>query len=292
MTTPGGRHPFVVAAWMVVLALVLAVSVGVVSGILSPALVVDLVALWPLVVVVVIAGLVGSWRGRRHHARTGAILPLAIFTALVFAISLHLGGWSQLPTAAARLTGPPAEELSNPTRLTVQISGDLVVRTDADGAGYRVDPILRGGPVGVPQATETTVEGALSVVLSSAQAAPSWYRFSGWKLGLAPVVGWRLVLNGSIDADLTGLEIDALAMGGSGRVSLGEPPDAGADVALAGDFDLSVPAGTAVRVVGPASVPSGWSADAGGYSSPAAESGAPSWTVRVTGDTPVRLTEQ
>lgn len=291
MTAPRGRHPYVVAAWIVVFALIVAVSVGVVSGILSPALVVDLVAMWPLVLVVIAAGLVGSWRGRRHHARAGAILPLAIFTALVLAISLHLGGWSQLPTGEARLTGPPAEELSNPTRLTVQISGDLIVRSE-DGAGYRVDPILRGGSVGVPQATETSVDGALSIVLGSAQKAPSWYRFSGWKLGLAPIVGWRLVLNGAIDADLTGLEVDALAMGGSGRVDLGPAPEVGADVVLSGDFDLSVPAGSAVRVIGPARVPSGWTSDSDGYSSPAADPDRPLWTVRVKGDMPLRVTER
>lgn len=292
MTAPRGRHPFGVAAWIVVLALAVAASVGLVAGILSPALVVDLVAMWPLVLGVIAAGLIGSWRGRRHHARAGAILPLAIFTALVLAISLHLGGWSQLPTAETRLTGPPAEELSNPTRLMVQISGDLIVGSDADGAGYRVDPILRGGSVGVPQATETTVDGAFSIVLGSAQEAPSWYRFSGWKVGLAPIVGWRLVLNGVIDADLTGVEVDALAMGGSGEVRLGAPPEDGAEVVLSGDFDLSVPSGGAVRVIGPAGVPSAWARDSDGYSSPQAGSGAASWTVRVKGETPVRLTER
>ncbi|MGA7269729.1 MAG: hypothetical protein WB239_01530 [Acidimicrobiia bacterium] len=292
MTAPRGRHPFVVAAWMLVMALVVAVSVGLMAGILSPALVVDLVAMWPLVVVVIAAGLVGSWRGHRHHARAGAILPLAIISAFVFAISLHLGGWSQLPTAEARLTGPPAEELSNPTRLTAHISGALVVGSTESGAGYRVDPILRGGSVGVPQSTETTVDGALSIILSSAQEAPSWYRFSGWKLGLAPVVGWRLILNGAIDADLSTLEIDGLALGGSGSVILGPPPEPGAEVVLSGDFHMSVPAGTAARVVGPATVPSGWSRESDGFSSPGLAAGGPIWTIRVKGDTALRLSER
>ncbi len=292
MTAPRGRHPFVVAAWILVGVLVVVAALGLVSGILSPALVVDLVAMWPLVLVVVAAGLIGSWRGRRNHDRAGAVLPLAIFTALVLAISLHLGGWSQLPTAEGRLTGPPAEELSNPTRLTVQISGDLIVHGTEAGVGYVVDPILRGGDVGVPQAKETSVDGALSIVMDSDEKAPAWYRFSGWKLGLAPIVGWRLVLNGSIDADLTGLEIDALAMGGSGNVSLGAPPEAGAEVVLSGNFDLSVPSGSPVRVVGPASVPSGWSSDDGDFSSPQAGSGSPGWTIRVEGDTPARLAER
>src|SRR5690606_41057505 len=33
--------------------------------------------------------------------------------------------------------------------------------------------------------------------------APSWYTFSGWRIGISPAVTWRLVLNRRIDADLT-----------------------------------------------------------------------------------------
>ncbi|HEX2154308.1 MAG TPA: hypothetical protein VHL52_10060 [Acidimicrobiia bacterium] len=278
---PGGGHPFTVAAWILVGAVVVAAVAGVMGGILSSSLVVDLAALWPLLVVAVVAGLLSRLGKRPRKAR--AILPLGIFTALVLGGALHLGGWDQLPSAAARLTGPPPGEMSEPTELVAQLSGEVQLHPLRSGPAYRVSPILLGGNVGVPMATETSVDGSVSVRIEADGDAPSWYSFAGWRIGLSPEVPWRLVLNGRIEADLAALAVTSAAIAGSGSLRLGQPPADGSNIIIAGDFDLSVPAGTAVVVSGEANVPAGWETGGGRARSPG-EGAERSWSISVQGE--------
>lgn len=279
-----------VAAWMLVAAVAVATGVGIFGGILSKSLVVDLVAMWPLLAVIVVAGTIGWVRRRKKELRAGAILPLAIFSAVVLAVAVHLGGWSQLPSAAARLTGSPAADLSDPTLLTVHIVGELEVGPVTDGSGYRVDPMLRGGLVGVPEAVETSVDDAVAIRVMAADA-PSWYMFSGWKLGLSPEVNWRLVLNGKIDADLSSIQIKSGAMAGSGIVTLGPPPPGGGSLVVAGEFRLTVPTDTPVRVSGAAEVPDDWVVSDTGATAPSSDDGGDGWVIEVRGDTTVTVVE-
>jgi hypothetical protein len=278
MNSRAGGHPVTVAAWILVVALVIAVAFGVSTGILSRSLVVDLAALWPLFVVALIVGLAA--RLLRKSRRAGAILPLSLFTALVLAGAIHLEGWEQLPSASVRLVGPDPSVLSGPTELVAQISGDLTVSA-TDTAAYVVEPVARGGPVGVPQATETSVDSALSIRIEADPEAPSWYTFSGWEIGINPAVAWRLVLNGQIDADLTAITLSSAAIAGSGLIRLGSPPAEGASVIVAGDFEVIVPAGVPVTVAGDANVPDGWETDGERTRAPVDGTG---WSISVQGD--------
>lgn len=280
MTPTKRGHPFTVAAWILVVALIVAGVAGVLGDILSSSLVVDLAAMWPLLALAIVLGTLVALRGKSR--RSGAVLPLAILTGFVLAGALHIGGWDRLPSATARLTGPPVGEMSQPTELVAQISGELVVSAQNGDAAYRVDPILRGGAAGVPRATETSVDGDMSIRLEAAEDTPAWYSFAGWRIGLDPTVTWRLVLNGDIDADLTTLVLSSAAIAGSGSLRLGQPPG-DVSVILAGDIDVTVPAGSAVVVDGEANVPSSWEQVAGGSASPAgADDGA--WRISVQGD--------
>src|SRR5690606_13346824 len=146
--------------------------------------------------------------------RAGAILPLSLFTALVLAGAIHLEGWEQLPSASVRLVGPDPSVLSDPTDLVAQISGDLTVSA-TDTAAYVAEPVARGGPVGVPQPTETSGDCALSIRSGAGPAAASWYAFSCWEIGISPAGAWRLVRNGQIDADLTAITLSSAAIAGS-----------------------------------------------------------------------------
>lgn len=278
----GGGHPFTVAAWILVVAVVVAAVAGVLGGILSPSVVVDLAALWPLLVLALVAGLVSRLGKRSRRAK--AVLPLALFSAIVLGGALHLGAWDQLPSAAARLTGPTVDEFSAPTELVAQISGEVELGSLDTGPAYQVKPILLGGRVGIPQATETSVDGAVSVRIEADAEAPSWYSFAGWKIDLSPQVPWRLVLNGEIDADLTALVLTSAAIAGSGSVRLGQPPPGGASLIIAGDFDLAVPPGVPVAVSGEADVPGAWETTDGRARSPV-EGGDDSWSISVQGDT-------
>lgn len=290
MTDRAGGRAFRVAAWMLVGAVIIASAAGVAGGILSRSLVIDLVAMWPILAVAILVGLTAWWLGRKGSGRAGTVLPLAIFTALVLAHALHLGGWEMLPSSEVRLTGPPAEELSDPTEMVIQITGDLVLDSHDGGSAYRVEPILRGGMVGIPGATETSVDGAVSVRVAAIDG-PAWYSFSGWQITLSEAIGWRLVLNGTIAADLTNLPITSAAISGSGTIRLGQPPEEGPSVIVAGPFDVMVPAGVAVTVDGEALVPADWETTGRGSRSPEAAGAEAVWKLTVQGDAVPRIRE-
>jgi hypothetical protein len=289
MTSPRGGHPFAVAVWILCGAVVVASVAGVLGDILSRSYVVDMAAMWPLLVGALILGLIARWLGRRSP-RSGALLPLALFTALVLGAGLHLSAWERLPSASARLTGPGVEVLSDPAELVAQVVGELELEAADGGVAYSVFPIQRGGMVGVPQATETTTDGNLSVRIEAAPDAPSWYRFAGWRIGLSRRVAWRLVLNGEIEADLRQISISSGAVAGSGTLRLGDPPPDGAGIIVAGDFVVTVPAGAAVTVDGAAVVPSDWEESGDSHSSPSAVGGG-AWRLTIQGDVPVTVRE-
>lgn len=286
----GGGHPFAVVVWLVLGALVLTGVVGVLAGILSQALVVDLAAMWPLLLLGFALGLLGRRLGRESR-RSAALLPLSLFTVLILVLALHLGGWRMLPSAEARLTGPPPAALSDPTEIVAQISGELTVEGSETGAAYLVEPILRGGRAGVPSATETSVDGAVSIVLSAADA-PAWYSFAGWRIDLSPLVTWRVVLNGEVMADLRSLSLSSGAFAGSGEVHLGSPPPGSAGIIVAGDYGVTVPSGAAVVVDGAAVVPPSWENGEGRAASPSAELGTDRWSISVQGDGVVTVKEE
>lgn len=291
MTTGTDGRAFAVAVWILIVAVAVAGTAGVLGGILSTSLVPDLVALWPLLAVVLVVGLVGGWAARRRGHRSRAILPLMLFSGIVLALSLHLGGWAGLPTAEARLTGPETPDLGEVAEFVTQIAGEIRVRPlQSNSAAYQVDPILRGGRTGVPEATETSVDGRVSIVLGAAAEAPSWYSFAGWEVALSPEMRWRVVLNGVLDADLTALTITSAVVAGKGLVRLGDPPPGGAAVIVAGDVDVVVPSGAGVAVEGDASVPGSWECDSGRCRSPAADEG-DRWTISLRGDVAVTVDE-
>jgi hypothetical protein len=60
-------------------------------------------------------------------------------------------------------------------------------------------------------------------------------------------------------------------------------------VSVSGDFEIEVPSGSAVRVVGTADVPEGWTETADGWDSPA---GAGGWVVSVTEGSTLVITDR
>jgi len=118
-------------------------------------------------------------------------------------------------------------------------------------------------------------------------ADPGLYTFAGWSLELDPSPAWALSLGGDLSADLTALRVTELQIEGEGSIRLGsaigETP-----VAIAGEFEMEVPSGAAVRVVGSAEVPGNWTETADGWQSPAGSAG---WVVSVGEGSTLAITE-
>jgi hypothetical protein len=120
-------------------------------------------------------------------------------------------------------------------------------------------------------ATEQLQGPNISVALEPSPD-PGLYTFAGWSLDLDEAPTWSLSLSGELEADLTRLRLASLQVDGAGSVALGAAA-ANTVVTVSGAFELTVPAGTPVRVVGDAVVPSGWTLTDDGYVSPTSGEG-------------------
>ncbi len=116
---------------------------------------------------------------------------------------------------------------------------------------------------------------------------PGLYTFAGWTLELDPAPTWALSLGGVLSADLTALQVTELQVEGGGSLRLG-PPVGETPVSVSGTFEIEVPDGSAVRVVGIAEVPQGWTETTDGWESP---SGTGGWVISVSEGSTLAITE-
>lgn len=245
-----------------------------VAGVLSRSIVLDLIAWWPVWLLMVI--LVVVVRGRRlGRVRVSGLMPLLTVAVLGVFLLGHLTGWPIMPSASQRLVGAvPQPDV--PVALSVRIDGDIVVSSGGEFL-YVVTPVRRGGTIGIPDASEQTQGEALSVVLSP-PPDPGFYAFSGWDIRLSPAPAWSLTIEGVVSADLTGLAIDSLQVLGEGTLTL-PATDGPTPATIGGSYTLIVPAGVAARVVGDAVVPASWERLSDGWRSPASGDG---WVISPT----------
>lgn len=253
------------------------------AGVLSRSIAADFLAWWPVWVGLgIIAYLV---RDRNLGAfRMAGLVPLAaLFFVTLFAWG-HLAGWGIMPSASQRLVGPEAAGITR-TSLSAGIDGRIVVSGDSEFL-YRVDPIRRGGGIGIPTAREEVVDSTIDVSLQE-PADPGVYSYAGWDLSLSPLPVWTLSLDGAIEADLRELTIEGLYLGGAGTVLLGVA-EAEIPATIAGGFEVVVPEGQPVRVIGSASVPVSWVLTEEGAMTPGGGGG---WVITVVGEGALTVTE-
>jgi hypothetical protein len=254
------------------------------SGRLSRSIVADLIAWWPVWVGLGIAAVV--FRDKKLGAyRVSGIVPLvALGFVLVFTWG-HLAGWSIMPSSSQRLVGPNASSFTT-AALTAEIDGRIHVGPDTDFL-YQVEPLMQGGGIGIPRAEEQVVDTSVSIDLIEPED-PGLYVYAGWDLRLNPGAVWSLDLGGSLDADLTGLTINALDASGAGTIHLGTVT-AATPVNIAGSFQVTVPSDFPARVIGTASVPASWNLTADGATAPFSGDG---WVITVVGDTSLTVVER
>ncbi|HEX6302120.1 MAG TPA: hypothetical protein VF148_16840 [Acidimicrobiia bacterium] len=263
------------------LTLVLGIAV---AGRLSRSIVADLIAWWPVWLGIAIAAYFLRQNKIGYFRAAGVIPLLALLLVGLFTWG-HVAGWSVMPSASQRLVGP---ELGGFTEAAIQAEINGVIEVDGGAEFlYRVDPVRRGGAIGIPGANEQVLDSAVAVLLSP-PADPGLYSYAGWDLTLHDTPRWSLVLGGAIDADLTPLIVDELSLAGSGVLRLGAT-DRETPVSVSGAFRIVVPPDTPARVTGLASVPASWTLDAEGAVAPTFGEG---WAITVERDSVVTIVER
>lgn len=282
--TASGSGPGVPRAWLLPVAVLVGVLLAAVLGILSRSVAIDFVAWWPMWLLV--GGLGVLARGHRWgKVRLSGLVPLVTVAALGVFLGCHILGWDAMPSSAASLVGPTSDSATT-AALSARIDGKLEVGLARSGYLYAVLPIRTGGDIGLPEAVERTQGASMAVVLEPVPD-PGLYTFAGWTLELDPAPTWALSLGGVLSADLTALQVTELQVEGGGSLRLGAPV-AETPVSVSGTFEIEVPSGSAVRVVGIAEVPQGWTETTDGWESP---SGTGGWVISVSEGSTLAITE-
>jgi hypothetical protein len=271
------------SVWILPGVIVLAIWLSSLLGLLSRSVVVDFLSWWPVWLAVV--GIGFALRGRKvAKFNASGLVSIGASLLLVAFLIGHIQGWPVMPSTSGELVGGTDQGFSAAAVSARVGDGGLKVGVGSPGVLYTAGPLRDGGSVGLPQALERAQGDAVSVELTQV-ADPGWYQFSGWEIGLSPSPAWGISLEGSLQADLSGLTIESLQMDGDGSVILGTT-DANVPVSVSGEFVVEVPEGQAVRVIGPAEVPADWVRNESETVSPAQGDG---WIVSVADGSVVRI---
>jgi hypothetical protein len=281
--TAAGSRRGIPKAWILPLLGLVLTLVAIYARLLSRSIAIDFIAWWPVWVLLTLLTVLA--RGRRlGRVRLSGMVPVVVVLALGVLVTGHVQGWEAMPSASNGLIGPESGSATT-VALSARITGDLVVGSGQSGFMYAVDPVRRGGEVGLPEALEQVQGENLSVRLEPA-TDPGPYTFAGWTIDLDRVPVWNLSLGGRVAADLTQLRLSALQVDGTGNVALGTVTES-IVVNVAGTFEITVPPQVPVRVVGNAVVPGDWTESAEGFASPTPGNG---WVISVGEDASLQVT--
>jgi len=238
--------------WSMVGLFSLVVVVGVVTGILGRAVLLDIVSFWPVFGLLTLVAI--AVRSRFSH-RIRALLPLLIATWLGAAVALHLSGWSVLPSAVGDMAGAEIGEIANAT-LSLEIDGIVNLESSPGSILYSVVLPREGGRVSAPQALETTNDDLMSIELAQRNES-FWFSSSGWNIVVSDDVVWTLHLVASeVDIDLRSTATNGGVLRGTGTLQFGT--SAAGEWDIAGQLVIRVPDALGILVVGDADLPTGW----------------------------------
>ncbi|MDF2729278.1 MAG: hypothetical protein K0T01_1064 [Acidimicrobiia bacterium] len=165
----GGSRRGVPKVWILpVLALVM-ILIAISLGILSRSVLVDLIAWWPVWLVLVVFAFLA--RGRRWgRVRVSALVAILWVLFIAAFLTGHILGWVAMPSAATVLNGPQAGSVSTGA-LSARINGQLEVGSGQSGFLYAVEPVRRGGEIGPPVGNEQLQGPNIAVALEPSSAA-------------------------------------------------------------------------------------------------------------------------
>ena len=253
------------------------------AGLLSRSLVLDLVAWWPVWVVMAVLAVVGrKWKIGR--IRLAGLVPLLTLAALGAFVVGHVQGWPVTPSSSAHLVGPPVAAATQ-AELSARVDGVIELRAGSEFL-YEVGPVRRGGDIAIPESVERSLSDAITVVLGPPETT-GYYRFAGWDIRLSPDPTWALSLEGELEVDLSGLTLSEVHLSGSGLVTIGATSGP-VSMTVNGPFEVVVASGTPVQIVGDAVVPVGWQRASDGWMSPIDGDG---WLITISEASSVVVTE-
>lgn len=241
--------------WWLLAGLVGGLAAAIGAEAISRVVLLDLIAGWPVLAVLLVLALVGAFR-----SRSGGVVAMVLNSFLVVMVGIHVGGWVDLPSRAGDIRVSLPEQTEE---AVVRLELDRAQVRLAGGAdhGYGLIPLRAGGSVGVPRVVESLAAGHLRL-LATPRLDSEWFLFSGWRVELGAGSAWSLEFSGDdLEVDLGSVPLAAVAGEGSGRVRLGSQPTR---ISLDGDYTVVAPLGAVGVVIGVADVPVGWSVAADG----------------------------
>lgn len=280
----GGGFPWPVSLWLLATMAFAAVSIAILGDVLSPSLLLDLVAFWPFVAIALVAGVVGSLRGGMLRV----VAPVAVLSWLATTMVLHLAGAGFLPSVAGHTVAGVALSDIGAADLVIGPVDAVEMGFSSDDQLVSIDTTREGGDTAPAVITPFVGDGRAEIVVSE-RTDPGYFLFSGWVVRLGIVDSWTLDLQSNRIALSTAgaRQLDLTAVG-DGRITLSHVPVASV-VNLTGGFEVTVPPGIGVAVEGEATVPDDWTPTDRGSRSPQAEV---EWTVTVVGGSEVAISYQ
>lgn len=254
----------------------LGIQLGVIGDILSPSVWIDIIALWPVAAVGLLAAPV-VWLLGGRRLRHLAIGGLSLFTWLSLGLALHLSGSSALPVSAASVMGPATAGVET-ARLEIGLDKGTVDLSGGSDALYEVRPIRAGGEVGAPTVFEQSLEARTTVVVAP-RVDPGAYVFRGWMVALDSATTWSIdVAADRVAADVREVPLTRLTLTSSTcEVHLGQPSGSVPVELAGGSCRVYLARDIPASFVGQGAVPGDWSlAQTGVAQSPAPGDG---WTI-------------
>ncbi len=269
-------------AWLMAGLSMVAIGTAIIGRLFPVVMALDLVALWPVPALAVVAALIARLLRLRGVSRV--VGPLLLVTWLILGVGWWSTGTPPSPSRAADILGPP--QVPAEVALGISLDGELTIGPGSAHV-YSVRLARRGGAVGAPDVLEARQDDAMAMTVRE-RPDSGWYLSSGWDVTLHPAALWRIDATArTVSLDLTGIPIGELQVAGDGTIALGDPVGPVA-VHLDGNVEVSVPFGVPVKVVGAAEVPAGWESTDAGATSPTAGEG---YVITVAGQG-IRVTER
>ena len=224
-------------------------------GYLRPSIIYDYIDYWPITILPIL--LVTIFRRASFYGMLRNILNIfLIVIVLIFSFG-HLFD-SKFLTTYKFDSFFQNNELSPDYNYSLLIDVDGKINLKSfQGIGYKAEIIDQPGNIGYPEAIETVL-GEPRVIIFRELETSNLLKVKGWNINLGNQNIWELdIFSLDSDINLTDIKLSPSKLSGTGEIFLG--PNLEIDnLALSGNYEVTVPKDLSVLVKGQAQVPEQW----------------------------------